>query len=391
MKKLFMILAALAIITTLIITGCSATSTPSTTIPPATTAKPATSAPATSSAPASSAPATSKPASSPSASSGTITLKFAFDMPKTGAIVPGWTWWAEQVQAKSNGRVKIDFYPAGALFDQVNTPDSLKAGVADMANISFANHANLQPVTNVFALPGLEFPDTKNGLMASYNAYLQLSQKYPVITNELADFKVLMWVPNPAYRIISKKQVTLPGDLKGMKLGGTTLQSQMVQLAGGASVQTAPPAMYETISKGVVEGGFVFWAQVSVYKLNEVVSYVLDYGFTQISQQICMNLKTWNSLPPDIQKLMMDLVPESIARSVDSELETSEAGIKLMKDNKKTITVLTPDQMKAWDTLVAPIQDNWVKTAQGAGASNAAALLSDLRTLRATALAAPVK
>jgi TRAP-type C4-dicarboxylate transport system substrate-binding protein len=156
-------------------------------------------------------------------------------------------------------------------------------------------------------------------------------------------------------------------------------------------VQTAPPAMYETISKGVVEGGFVFWAQVSVYKLNEVVSYVLDYGFTQISQQICMNSKTWNSLPPDIQKLMLDLVPESIARSVDSELATSDVGIKLMKDNNKTITTLTPDQMKAWDTLVLPIQDAWIKNAQSKGAGNAAAILSDLKALRATAMAAPAR
>ncbi len=379
MKRSVLILVVLVIVSVFVFAGCS--SVPSPSAPPATTSAPTTSKPPTTTvAPTTSAPATTQP------SSGTITIKFAYDMPKSGAIVPGWDWWAEQVQKQSNGKVKIDFYPAGALFDQANTPDSLKAGVADIANISFANHSSLQPITNMFALPGLEFPDTKDGLLASYKAYLQLSQKYPIITSELPDYKVLMWVPNPAYRIISKRQVTLPSDLKGMKLGGTTLQSQMVQLAGGTSVQTAPPAMYETISKGVVEGGFVFWAQVSVYKLNEVVNYVLDYGFTQISQQICMNIKTWNSLPPDVQKLMMDLAPESISRSLDGALATSQTGIQLIKDSKKTITTLTPDQAKAWDALVTPIQDAWVKNAQSKGANNAATLLSDLKALRAAAM-----
>ena len=112
----------------------------------------------------------------------------------------------------------------------------------------------------------------------------------------------------------------------------------------------------------------------------------MDYGFTQESQQICMNLKTWNALPPDIQKLMMDLVPESISRSIDSELAISQKSIQLIKDNNKTITTLTSDQIKAWDTLVAPIQDTWVKDAQSKGVSNEATVLSDLKALRSAAM-----
>jgi TRAP-type C4-dicarboxylate transport system substrate-binding protein len=389
MKKLLFILVALVVVSAFIITGCSTTPTPSTTAPPATTSKP----PATSSAPSTPAPSTSappstsKPATTTPPPANVITLKFAYDMPATGVIVPGFTWWADQVQKQSNGRVKIDFYPAGALFNQADTPDSLKAGVADISNISLTAHAQLQPITNVFGLPGMEFPDTtKDGYMAKYDAYLQLSQKYTAISSELADYKLLMWIPNPSYRIVSKKQITLPADLKGVKIGGSAAQGQIVQLAGGTPVQMIPPNMYENLSKGVVDGGFVSWSHVSVYKLPEVVSYFLDYGFTQESTEICMNLKKWNSLPPDIQKIMTDNIRDSVGQSADAFLAGNQKGIQLVKDSKKTITTLTPDQMKTWDTLVAPIQDTWIKDAQSKGTTNAADILKDLKALRAAAM-----
>lgn len=369
MKRYFWILLALVTVSVFIVTGCSTTSAPSTTAP-TTTSKPAASTP---------------PVSTPT-SSGTITLKFASDLPPNGSIVPGWTWWADEVQRRSNGRVKVDFYFAGALFNQVDTPDALKAGVADIANMSLTAHYNLEPITNVFGLPAMEFPDAKDGYLASYNAYLQLSQKYPAIKNELVDYKLLMWVTNPAFHIISKKQVTVPNDLKGMKIGGKTEQGQIIQGAGAVSVQVIPPNMYESLSKGVIDGGFITWAQVSTYKLTEVVSYFLDYLVTQETTQICMNLKTWNSLPPDIQKLMMDLVPESIAHSADSTLTISQKSIQLIKDSNKTMTTLTADQVKLWDTLVSPRQDAWVKDAQSKGVSDAATILSDLKGLRTAAI-----
>lgn len=366
MKKLFFVLVVMLLVSAFIVSGCATASTSTTA--PATTSQ----VPATSSAPAK-----------------VITLKFAYDMPAKGVIVPGWTWWANQVEQQSNGRVKIDFYPAGALFDQQDTPDSLKADVADIANISLTAHTDLEPITNVFGLPGMEFPDnTLQGYMDKYDAYLKLSQKYPAISNELSDYKLLMWVPNPSYLLITKKQVIVPSDLKGMKIGCSAIQGQVIQLAGGTPVQMIPPNMYENISKGVVDGGLVSWSHVSVYKLTEVANYFLDRGFTQESTQICMNLQKWNSLPPDIQKIMMDNVRESISRSCQAFLSGNQNGINLVKDSNKTITTLTPDQSKQWDNVETPIQEAWSKDAQSKGVSNAANILSDLKALRDSAMSA---
>ena len=372
MKRLFFILVTLVMISAFIITGCSSTPTPSTTAP-ATTSKPATTTAA--------APATTPP------SSGTITLKFAYDMPATGAIVPGWTWFASELQTRSNGKVKVDFYPAAALFAQKDTPDSLKAGVADITNVSLSSHSQEFPISNIFTSPGLEFPDlTRDGFMTKYNAYLQISQKYTAISSELKDYKLLFWCSNPAYRILSKKKIVVPDDLKGVKLAGSNMQGQVTKLGGGVWVQGVPNDYYDGITKGTFDGAFASWAQVSVYKFEEVAPYFLDYGFTQETQQVCMNLKTWNSLPPDIQKLIVDLTPETIGRCADGQISAGQKGIDNAKAKGRTITTLTADQRALWDTLIAPVADDWVKTAQSKGVSNAQDILTDLRSLRAAAM-----
>ncbi len=300
MKKLPLILLAIILVSALILGGCTAAPAP---------------APA---------PKTPTPAPAPA---GPITIKFAFDMPKTGAIVPGWEWFASELQKQSNGKAKVDFYGAAALFTQKDTLDSLKAGVADIANISLSSNSQFLPLNLLFALAGMEFPDlTREGFITKYKAYNELAQKYPALSKELADYKLLFWCSNPGYRLITKNKIVLPDDLKGVKIGSSASQGQVTKLAGGVWVQAVPNDDYEGISKGLFDGAFVSWAQVSVYKFEEVANFFLDNGFTQETQNVCMNLKTWNSLPPDIQKLIGDLTLETIGRCADGQITAGTEG-----------------------------------------------------------------
>ena len=330
-----------------------------------------------------------KPSAPPAPASGDkpIVLKFAYDMPTTGAIVPGWEkYFGPELQTRSNGRVKVEFYGGAALFTQKDTPDSLKAGVADIANISLTNQSQLFPVNNIFGAPGMEFPDqTRDGYIAKYKAYLQLSQKYPILSKELADYKLLFWAPNPAYRIISKNKIAVPDDLKGVRLGSGNMQGQVTQLCGGVMVGAVPNDYYEAISKGIFDGAYASWAQVATYKFEEVANYFLDYGFTQEETQICMNLKTWNSLPQDIQKLIDDLAVESVGRCADSQIERAKVGMDNAKSKNRTIVTPTADQRALWDTAISPIFSDWVKNAQSKGMANATDLLNELKTIRAAA------
>ena len=150
-------------------------------------------------------------------------------------------------------------------------------------------------------------------------------------------------------------------------------------------MQAVPNDFYDGMSKGTFEGAYASWAHNNTYHFEEVATNFLDTGFTQEIQIICMNLKTWNSLPADIQTIIQDLAVETVGRSGDSQIALAKKGMDNAIAKNRTITTPTPDQLKLWDNLVAPFQDAWVKDAQTKGLANAADLLSDLKALRAAA------
>jgi len=307
-------------------------------------------------------------------------------MPKTAAIVPGWQWFMDELVKRTNGMVKIEPYGGAVLFDQKATPDSLKSGIADMSNVSTSAHSQLFPVSNLFVLPGLEFPDsTADGFMKKYDAYMQLREKYPAIKNELKDYKLLFWCPNPAYRLISKKLIAVPEDIKGLKLGGNASQSKVTQAGGGVWVQAVPNDVYEGMNKGVFDGAYVSWAQVNVYHFEEVATFFLDYGFTQEAQQVCMNLNTWNSLSPDVQKIFTDLTAETVRRASQAQIDSNQKGIDGTKAKNRTITVPNVEQRAKWDATIGPIADEWAKDLVSKGVTSAPDILKDIIAARAAA------
>jgi TRAP-type transport system periplasmic protein len=114
-----------------------------------------------------------------------------------------------------------------------------------------------------------------------------------------------------SYLLSKNKKVTVPADLKGMKIGCNGIRLDFVNKLGGAGVTDVPPTMYEKIQTGVTEGGFVCVSAIHDFKLFEVAKYFLDVpcGASVFSEVI--NKNSWNKISPKDQKIMMDLAPEA--------------------------------------------------------------------------------
>ncbi len=78
-------------------------------------------------------------------------------------------------------------------------------------------------------------------------------------------------------------------------------------------MQGVPNDYYDGISKGTFDGAFASWAQISVYKFEEVATYFLDYGFHSGNPAGLYELENLEFSAPDIQKLIVDLTPETVA------------------------------------------------------------------------------
>jgi len=95
-----------------------------------------------------------------------------------------------------------------------------------------------------------------------------------------------------------------------------------------------------------------------------------DFRGRTFSSGVCtteMNWKTWNSLPPDIQKIFDNLRMRyafECATSYDEDLQKAlQKGRSLGKD----IYTLSANELQKWEAQVGPIYDDWVADMKSRG------------------------
>ncbi len=386
-RGMVLTLVAILIITlvlTTVLSGCSSPA-PSTTAPAQTNAAPA---------PTSKAPSTSAPASSAlapitqSAAPGAKHLKASFDQPPSGVFILAWTWFTAEFAKQTNGRYVIDTYPSQTLVKSTETLNALGDGVTDFADVPLLTFQSAFPINSMLALPTLNFPDNPAGDLAGRNAARELVAKFPALQNEFKNFKVLSVQVTPSNFIMTKKtKVLVPADLKGLKIASQGSDMDIISMAGGVPVNMPPPQVYEAMDKGVVEGSLIGWYHVISQHFDEVGGYYLENTFSQLPHRVMMNLNSWNSLPPDVQKIILDLIPQEEAKGSEIYVQQCRDGRQKAIDKGRTVTVPTAEQKKMWKDLIQPLEGKWLDTAKSKGVTDAQAMLDFMKQRSAEAWA----
>ncbi len=297
-------------------------------------------------------------------------IKFAYMMPKGRSIAKGFDWFGPEFEKRTEGRYKVEIYPGGILFKTPASLDSIKKGVAEIAMSSIGAFERTYPLSTVTTLPALGFPGTAGGLMAADKAFWEMYKRYPGVQREFKDFKLLWYFQLNNYILVSKKEIRLPSDLKGKKVGGTGSRNTLVEMLGGAPVEQIPPEAYLNMDRGVVDISFLSLSQLGVYKTWEVAKYYLNYGFGGGAIPILMNLKAWNAMPPKDQRIMEETWADA-AVVANKVMEAGQVrGVKGIKKGGGIFIEPTAAEKVAWEAAAKPLFDKWIDDAKARGASN---------------------
>ena len=366
MKRYSVILVSLVMILALILTACgSPTPAPAPAPAPAPTSGDASPAPAPAPAP------TSAPAPAPVGGT-PKTIKFAYTMPKGASVGAGFEWFAVEFEKRTNGRYKVDTYPAQSLFKLASSMDSVKTGVAEMCYTSTGTFPRQFPLYLVTGLPTLGFPSSTVEIgVAGYKAYWELYEAVPEIQNEFKDVVFLNAMLLDPYNIVSKrKEIIKAEDFRGLKIGGSGEKMEIVKRYGGAHVQMIPPESYLSLDKGVVDAGFLTFSQVRDYKLHEICNWYSSANFGNGGGIVIMNKEFYNSMSPEDQKILKETMMDSREPSVEGSQAGINAGMKLIRDAGHPIHEPTAEENAAWAVAAEPAIEDWRNTCRIAGVSD---------------------
>ena len=275
--------------------------------------------------------------------------------------------WAKAIQDDSSGRVKIEIYPAMSLG---GAPPQLFRQVADgVVDIVWTVNGytpGLFPRSEVFELPTVFTNDIVSANLAMRDLFeSQLAPEY-------ADVHVLFLHVHAGQAIhMASKLVRTPDDTKGLKLRVPGPTGNAVVEAMGATPVTMPvPDLPQALSTNAVDGALIPWEIIPPLQLFESTKYQIEgpdnnrFGTTTF--QVSMNKARWEALPDDLKEVFTKHSGEDWLREVANIWRGSDDfGIKMAVEKGNEHVVLTEDEMKAFNTVLAPVVDRWVEEQKG--------------------------
>ena len=172
------------------------------------------------------------------------------------------------------------------------------------------------------------------------------------------------------YAIFTKKPVKSLADFKGMKLRGTPTYLPIAESLGASMVRMPYSDLYAGLERGVVEGYFSPIIGTLGAKFYEQICCIIKPFFWTVRTWLYFNLKTWNKLTPEQQKLLTEAAietekwgPAHFDKYIDAEHDT------LVKKHGMQIIELPPEDSRllrkiayesAWEKFV-PVSPQYGK------------------------------
>ncbi len=309
------------------------------------------------------------------AQAATTQLTYSIFFPSTHGQTKAGESWAQEIEKRTNGQVKINILAGGALTPADQCFDGALKGISDLGMSCFAYTRGRFPMMEVLDLP-MGYP---NGRVATRVAN-EFFKKY--MPKELEGVKLLYIHAHGPGLLHTKSPVTTLEQIKGMKIRSTGLSAKVVEALGGIPVAMPQGQTYESLQKGVVEGTFAPIETLKGWKQGEVIKSTTDssgIGYTT-AMFVVMNLKKWNALPADIRKVMEEVSSQwiDIHGKAWDQLDEEGRAYTLGLGNK--IVSLSADENARWKKAVRPIIDDYIKevSAKGLPAQKAVKDVEDL-------------
>jgi len=290
----------------------------------------------------------------------TTTLKFGFTSPPTSFVhVYGSEPWSKEVEAASDGTLKIQMFFNNVLGTVFNIYDRTVNGVVD---ISFGTIGTVQGVFPRSTVSGIPFL-----VENPYDASLALHRLYErgVTAMEFQNVKVLSLFTFSSSSLHTTKEIKTAEDMKGLKLGAASKTvADAYALLGAVPITMAPAETYPSLQRGVIAGCNMSWPAVLSFKLDEVTKHHLDVQFGLAGAYFFMNKDAYAKLPDVAKKAIDRYSGEPLTKRLGGGgiEEDKKVKAKLAADPTRTIGPLASAEKERWRKLFEPIVEEWVKT-----------------------------
>jgi len=304
------------------------------------------------------------------AQSDKIILKYASFIPVDHVHTRNHTQpFMDEVRRLSNGRVDFEFYPAEQAGRARTFISLLNTGAMDIAEVSPGYYsATLLPMTAI-----IEFPGRTRAACEASAALRAIGM--PGGPMHEGDFKEngirgLTFMVNAPFQIApSRVPIHSMQTLRGKKLRTAGGVMELAARALGATpVSITASEIYTALDRGTLDAVVFTWLLADTYKFPEIAKYGTNgFGFGTPGQFIMVGEKTWQSLPADIQDILVQAGIHAERHSCTFQDNNEAAMVQRYKDSGQNIYEWTEEEKALMLQAVKDLPEMWVDTLEKRG------------------------
>jgi TRAP-type transport system periplasmic protein len=264
---------------------------------------------------------------------------------------------ADEVEKKSNGRVKFEFHWAEALCKAKDAPDAVRTGIADASQITTVYYPPKFPSFSVVDVAGVFDP------YAVTMAVWELYDTDPAFQKDLdlLNARLILAPPLGETILAFRKPVTNLKEAKGMLIRAVGSEADFVTGIGGVPVPLPHPEVFLAIQRGTIDGVVSFPASAMAYGYYELTTHWLKGIPGNFCQLSIINKGTWDKISKDDQKMMIDLSRSYARRHADNTIKNDREIFVAQKARVVKVLDLSPEDQKLWRAQAGPAIDTWKK------------------------------
>ena len=291
-----------------------------------------------------------------------IRLKFANFFPPASAPSKICEKFIEDIEKRTDGRVKITYYAGGSLLKAPAMFMGVTEGAADIGFSHVFYTPGRMPVTEVCSLP-LGYPNPWVGVHVINDFYDEFRPK------EWDKVRVLWMHSSGVTILMTKGPVRRLEDLKGVIIRAPGNIGKTIRALGGSPAPTTMGEAYDALSKGVIHGVYTGVMGLKDWRFAEVVDYTtLSWQIGSVFPfYVVMNESSWNKLPADVQQIFNKTIEEYKENFAVMWNEAEVGGKEFGLEHGIEFLELSQEEAARWKEAVRPVIDEYVKEMVGKG------------------------
>jgi tripartite ATP-independent transporter DctP family solute receptor len=305
------------------------------------------------------------------------TLKVGLQNPKGHPAVMGAEKFAEIVQAKSGGKIKVNLFPGGVLGGDAPTVSALQGGTVEMTVLNSGILASQVKEFAVYDFPFL-FANAKEADAVVDGPFGK------GLHAKLADKGIIglaYWELGFRDLTNGRRPINKVEDIAGLKLRviPNPINVDWVKALDANPTPLAFPELYAALEQKAVDGQENPVSVILANKFAEVQKYLTLTHHQYNPQSVIISKKVWDTMSAAEKKIIQDAADEAGKYQRQVSRDQAASTIDQLKKAGMTVTELPPAEMAKLQVKMKPVIDKHAASVGEATVKDVQAELAKLR------------